>query len=66
VACTFRKASAGEFACGGALPLMTRAECAALDVAGRARLIAQSLVLYSRWYDLPAFLPGVLEDGEGF
>ena len=66
VACTFRKASAGEFACGGTLPLMTRAECAALDVAGRARLIAQSLVLYSRWYDLPAFLPGVLEDGEGF
>ena len=66
LACTFRKASAGEFACGGALPLMTRAECAALDVAGRVRLIAQSLVLYSRWYDLPAFLPGVLEDGEGF
>ena len=60
------RSRAGEFACGGALPLMTRAECAALDVAGRARLIAQSLVLYSRWYDLPAFLPGVLEDGEGF
>ena len=45
---------------------MTRAECAALDVAGRARLIAQSLVLYSRWYDLPAFLPGFWRMARGF
>jgi hypothetical protein len=38
---------------------MTREECAAMDVAARVRLVAQSLVMYSRWYTLPPSLPGL-------
>jgi hypothetical protein len=47
------------------LPYLSRSACRRLTVAQRVRLIAQSLVLYSRWYDLPAFLPG-LHDAFGF
>jgi len=47
------------------LPYLSRSACRKLTVAQRVRLIAQSLVLYSRWYDLPAFLPG-LHDAFGF
>jgi hypothetical protein len=73
LACTFRVASrvvspetnARLMYEGGALPYMTQAQCASLTVADRARLIAQSLVLYSRWYELPAYLPG-LHDDRGF
>ena len=38
---------------------LTRAECRGLDVEGRARLIAQGLALYSRWFDYPTALPGL-------
>ena len=47
------------------MPYLSRSACRKLTVAQRVRLIAQSLVLYSRWYDLPAFLPG-LHDAFGF
>lgn len=57
VACTFRRRSAPVFC--SALAAMTREECAAMDVAARVRLVAQSLVMYSRWYTLPPSLPGL-------
>ena len=47
------------------MPYLSRSACRKLTVAQRVRLIAQSLVLYSRWYDLPAFRPG-LHDAFGF
>ena len=47
------------------MPYLSRSACRRLTVAQRVRLIAQSLVLYSRWYDLPAHLPG-LHDAGGF
>jgi hypothetical protein len=71
MACTFRVARDSDFQKfpeiheGGALPYLSRSACRRLTVAQRVRLIAQSLVLYSRWYDLPAFLPG-LHDAFGF
>ena len=70
MACTFRVArdsglGSPEIHEGGALPYLSRSACRRLTVAQRVRLIAQSLVLYSRWYDLPAFLPG-LHDAFGF
>ena len=57
LACTFRRRAAPSFC--GSLPALSRSECAALDVAARVRLVAQSLVLYSRWYTLPPSLPGL-------
>ena len=70
MACTFRVARDSErdlpeIHQGGALPYLSRSACRRLTVAQRVRLIAQSLVLYSRWYDLPAHLPG-LHDAGGF
>ena len=70
LACTFRRRSSSvAFKSAGKChaPFLTRAECRALDVAGRARMICQSLALYSRWFETPAFLPGLLsEPGQGF
>ena len=63
IACTFRRTDAPAFECGGGngrlMRALTRAECRGLDVAGRARLIAQGLALYSRWFDYPTALPGL-------
>ena len=59
LACTFRKRGAPDFC--GSLEAMTREQCTAMDVSARVRLVAQSLVLYSRWYELPPELPGLLD-----
>lgn len=46
------------------MPYLSRSACRDMTVAQRVRLIAQSLVLYSRWYDLPAHLPGLHDEKE--
>jgi hypothetical protein len=50
---------------GGALPYMSQKECLVLSTADRVRLIAHALVLNSRWFDMPSYLPG-LHDEHGF
>jgi hypothetical protein len=62
IAMTFRKRGAPAAGCSMFSDGLSREECAAMDVAARVRLVAQSLVLYSRWYELPTSLPGLLED----
>lgn len=47
------------------MPYLSRSACRDMTVAQRVRLIAQSLVLYSRWYDLPAHLPGLHDEKAG-
>ena len=70
LACTFRvvrnDSSLEGVHEGGALPYLSRSACASLTVAQRTRLIAQSLILYSRWYNLPAHLPGLHPADGGF
>ena len=77
LACTFRvvehsdsadpwgSSASGATHAGGGLPYLSRSACRDMTVAQRVRLIAQSLVLYSRWYDLPAHLPGLHDEKAG-
>lgn len=69
LACTFRDGNKvvtgedNENHKGGALPYMSQTECRNLTIEDRVKLIAQSLVLYSRWFEMPAYLPGLHDDG---
>ena len=57
LACTFRVAQGAGRLCGALLPNLTRDDARGLTLEGRLRLVAQSLLLYSQWYRLPASLP---------